>query len=382
MRRIPYVLLTGAAVATVATAAVVVNAPAGADPSAPVVVVSGLNNPRQLSLIGTDKLLIAEAGRGGDIDLGMGPEGEVFAGATGSISLVESPATASDETPNRIVTGLLSGAAQDGSAATGSDGVSSLSSGGPVYIQETFFPPQLLPDELRKQNGRLLRAHIDNPHMKAVANITKFEAQNDPDGQGVDSDPYAVLARPGGELVADAAANDLLWVSDAGAISVVHVFPNVTTGACAGQSDPDQAHPGCNFVPTSIAVDRKGHIYVGGLSSLTPGEAQVVELSADGSKVLKTWGGFSAVTGVAVDNHGHLFVSQLFAPEANAPSPQITGVLTTIDRAGNRTDMDVPFPAGIVLANQHLLYVSAFSIAPEGGLGGPGTSGQVWRIRI
>ena len=379
MRRITYVLTVGAlGIAT----AVVAPAAAGANDGGPTVVVSGLNNPRQLSLIGTDQLLIAEAGRGGPLDLGPGPEGEMFAGATGSISLVDSPATASNTAPNRIVTGLASGAMQDGSSAVGSDGVSSLSTGGPIYIQETFLPPKNLPKQLKKENGRLLRAHTDSAHRKAIANIAKFEAVNDPDGLGVDSDPYAVLARPGGELVADAAANDVLWVSSAGHISVVHVFPNVTTGACAGQSDPDPSHPGCNFVPTSLTVDRKGHIYVGGLSSLTPGEAQVVELSADGSKVLKTWGGFTAVTGVAVDNHGHLYVSQLFAPEANPPNPQIAGVVTTVNRDGTRTDQDVPFPAGLALAGRHTLYVSAFSIAPEGGLGAPGTSGQVWRLHV
>ena len=377
MRRIVYVLAASALTAGVAVA--VDPGTAGAD-SGPVVVVSGLNNPRQLSMIGTDQLLIAEAGRGGDLDLGQGPEGEVFAGATGSISLVDSPATASNQTPNRIVTGLMSGAAQDGSAAVGSDGVSSLPEGGPIYIQETFAPGKGLPADLKKQNGRLLRAHTNNPHMKAIANITKFEAENDPDGHGVDSDPYAVLARPGGQLVADAAGNDLLWVSDSGDISVVHVFPNVTTGACAGQFDPDQNHPGCNFVPTSIAADRKGNLYVGGLSSLTPGEAQVVKLNPSGSKVVKTWTGFTSVTGLAVDNHGALYVSQLFAPESSNADGQ--GVLTKIARDGTRTDLDVPLPAGIAVVGQHTVYVSVFSIAPDTGLGAPGTSGQVWRLRI
>jgi hypothetical protein len=380
MRRIACVLAAGALATGVVTA---LPTGAGADPAAPVVVMSGLNNPRQLSLVGTDELLIAEAGRGGDLNIGPGPEGtDVYVGATGSISVVDSPATASNQTPNRVVTGLMSGAAQDGSAAVGSDGVSSLPTGGPIYIQETYFPRKNLPSDLQKQNGRLLRAHTDNPHRKAIANIARFEADNDPDGHGFDSDPYAVLARPGGELVADAAGNDLLWVSSAGEISVVHVFPNVTTGACAGQFDPDPSHPGCNFVPTSIAVDRKGHIFVGGLSSLVPGEAQVVELSADGSKVLKTIGGFTAVTGVAVDNHGGLYVSQLFAPQANPPSPQITGVLTKIARDGTRTDVDVPFPSGLAVVGQHTVYVSAFSIAPDTGLGGPGTSGQVWRLKV
>jgi hypothetical protein len=55
-------------------------------------------------------------------------------------------------------------------------------------------------------------------------------------------------------------------------------------------------------------------------------------------------------------------------------------VLTKI-RNGHRTNTDVPFPAGIALDRHGNLFVSAFSIAPDTGLGVPNTSGQVWRLR-
>jgi hypothetical protein len=356
---------------------------APAPSKAPVVVVSGLNNPRQLSLVDGVELLVAEAGKGGTFELpGGGPEGPEFIGNTGSVSAVFFPQFVHGTSPHRIVTGLLSGAAQDGSGATGSDGVSARHLFGPIYVQETFFPPNLLPPSVDlKTVGALLKARPYG-RVSPVANITAFETKHDPDGKGFDSDPYAVLALDNGELVADAAGNDVLRVDRWGHVSLFHVFPNVTTGACASQFDPTPQFPGCNFVPTSLATDRWGNVYVGGLSSLTPGEAQVVKLDPSGRHVLRRWLGFTAVTGVAVRDDGTLYVSQLFADEAHPVNPMIQGVLTKIGPNGSRTNLDVPFPAGIALDRFGNVFVSAFSIAPEGGLGVPGTSGQVWRLRF
>ena len=90
------------------------------------------------------------------------------------------------------------------------------------------------------------------------------------------------------------------------------------------------------------------------------------------------------MTGVAVDNNGSLYVSQFEATEAHPINPQAVGVVTKIACNGKRTNVDVPFPAGIAVDRWHNVYVSAFSGSPASGLGVPGidTSGQVWRLRI
>lgn len=357
---------------------------AGATP--PTVVVSGLNNPRALSLTEDGHLLVAEAGKGGKIR-SVGPDGPTFLGDSGSVSWVRSPRTARNTSPVRIFKGLLSAADEHGVGAVGPDGVSQLHADSPILVQETYGPPDDVPSRAAWQNGYLL-AGRPGGGLAQLADITGFERANDPDGYGFDSDPYAVLAVKGGAYVADAAGNDVLFVNRSGSVRLFHVFPNVTTGACAGQADPSPQFPGCNFVPTSLAVDKSGHLYVGGLSSLTPGAAKVVELSRDGSAVLRTWNDFSGVSGLAIADDGTVYVSQLFAPEANAPNPQITGVVTRIDPSGTRTNTDVPFPSGVVLVpggareGRNQLLVSAFSIAPATGLGFPGTSGQVWRFRF
>jgi len=122
-------------------------------------------------------------------------------------------------------------------------------------------------------------------------------------------------------------------------------------------------------------------VYVGRLVSEVPGRGRVVELSSDGRHVLHVWSGFTTVTGVAVGHDGALYVSQLFAPEAAPPNPQVAGVLTRVNH-GKRTNVDVPFPAGVAVNDDNQVFVSAWSVASEAGLAGPSTSGQVWRLRF
>ena len=355
----------------------------------PTVIANGLNNPRQLSLPLNAALLIAEAGKGGPACQGSG-QNEMCAGSTGSVSVRFLPQRDGPRLQFRIVKGLFSGAGPDGSFAVGSDGVSHRV-GGPLFVQETYAPPDVLPAPLGAQAGQLLVARPWGS-VRPFANISAYEIAHDPDSQGVDSNPYAVLALEDRVLVADAAANTVFSVNRDGEVSVFHVFPNivnnVTTTATANWPgyDPTPAFPGANFVPTSLAADEHGDIYVGGLASELPGQAQVVRLDGDSGKVEKTWTGFTTITGVAVGRDDSLYVSQLFAPQAAPIDPMVNGVLTKVSSEGTRTNKDVPFPAGVAVDSWNNVYVAAFSVAPDTGLVGapPGvdTSGQVWRLRF
>jgi hypothetical protein len=375
-------VLTGAGLAAGLAAS-----PAGAAPPRITVVVSGLNNPRGLALVHDDVLLIAEAGRGGTVATIHDPEGGALGlGYTGSISAVVAPQTAHNQHPNRVVKGLLSGAAAadgpqgpKGSGATGPDGVATHTLRHMAIIETTFRPH--VPAAARARDGRLLRARPYGS-ISSYANITGYEINHDPDGLGVDSDPYAVVNYRGGWLVADAAGNDLLWVDSSRHIHVFHVFGNVVSGPCSSQFDPKPPFKGCNFVPTSMAVDSHNNVYVGGLSGLTPHQAQLVELSPTGHR-LHTWTGFTSITGVALGTHGEIFVSQLFHREAHPLAPPVQGVVTRIAN-GQRFNVDVPFPAGLAVDSSDNVYVSAFSILPSTGAGIPhvDTSGQVWRLHF
>jgi len=365
MKRCRRMLVAGAAslllVATTAGAA------AAGGASGPVVIANHLNNPRQLAFGANGKLLVAEAGKGGTVRCISGPEGDNCLGATGSITEVSR--WGGDQ--HRIITGLLSGAAPDGTGAVGSDGVSF--DHGSVFVQETFFPPDALGGLPANQNGKLLR-RTTGGRLTTFADITAFERANDPDHQGFDSDPYAVLALPNRRLVADAAGNDILSVDHTGNVKLFSLLPNITFGACANQ--PNDNHTiGCDAVPTSIALGPNGHIFVGELGGLTTG--QVVELDPVHGIILKTLSNLNPVTGVAVASDGTVYVSEFsFDPSA--------GKVTQIRNDGSRHSIPVPAPAGLLLGDGGKVFVSAFSIAPENGLGVPNTdtSGQVWRLKF
>jgi len=329
------------------------------------VVVSGLDNPRQLAWDRQGRLLVAEAGHGSMGKPGtcfQGPEGELCVGPSGKITRVRHPATATNGKPNRIAKGFLSGASPDGTFAVGSNGVSQGPSG-PTNVLVSHFPPRVLRSaELSAhQNGRLLT--LDKSR---VANISGYEFRHNPDGEIVDTDPYAVLALHRHKLVADAAGDDILRYHK-GRLSVWALLPGDTK-----KVDP---------VPTSFARGRNGTIYVGTLYSLVPHKARLLHYSARG-KLLGSRNGLTSITGVAAGPRGHVFVSQLFAgcPEGSDPNC-IPGRVTDIAPDGTRSSIPVPFPAGLAWSRGHL-YVSAWSIAPSSGaFGNPEFSGQVWRLR-
>jgi hypothetical protein len=327
------------------------------------VVVSGLDNPRQLVWNNRGGLRIAEAGHGSykpENCVPGGPEGgEVCIGLTGKISRVVYPATATNRKPQRIARGFLSAAGPDGTFAVGSDGVDQ-GPRGRTFVQETYAPPDIIPEGIGgRQAGKLMDLGKD-----IVANISTFELRHNPDGENVDSNPYAVLALKGRQLVADAGGDSIIQVRK-GKKSLWTLLPGDTKDI-----DP---------VPTSLVRGPDGQIYVGTLYSGAPNKARVLKYDRDGNR-LRSWHRFTTVTGVAVGKRGALYVSELFAGCPPNDQTCIPGRVTKVAPDGTRTRVEVPFPAGIVVAKQRL-YVNAWSIAPaKGAFGNPEFSGQVWRF--
>jgi hypothetical protein len=273
-------------------------------------VVVGLNNPRQLDLTRDGVLIIAESGTGGDQCADV--EGDqVCVGTTASVSAVRNPSRAKGVKPRRVVTGLLSEASPGGAGATGNDGASARSLDR-IYVAKDVDVPDGVTGLPEEQEGKLLRAAAGRP-AKVVADIRAFETANDPDKQGVESNPYAVLDLGDRVLVADAAGNTILSVDGRGRTSVFAILPNVTGGAC----DTRQNQGGffCDPVPTSLTFSRDGDIIVAGLGSLVEGAGRVWELDRRTGRIQRTWAGFTGVTGAAQDRDGNLYVSQLFADQ-------------------------------------------------------------------
>ena len=379
------VVAVGLAVA-VAVGMGVLATPASADPSAPVVVVSGLNNPRQIVLLNGNagpELLIAEAGKGGPTIVGEGMDAS-YVGFSGSVSAVWNPATTTGSAPQRVVTNLISSSGPDGSFAVGADGVAGRFSGGKIYSVVTYAPPDVpVPPAASAQLGHLLFT-TPNKSVLPLQDVSGYEIANNPAGDNIDSNPYSALARKDDILVADAAGNSIIRYGSQGygAASTFAVLPQIDAPGCevdhpeTGPTINPPDLPGCDFVPTSLAQDKWGNVYVGGLGSLHNGVGRVVKLDPAG-RMIKTWTGFTAVTGVAVGDDGSVYVSELSKDTATfAP-----GAVTKVATDGTMTSVTVPFAAGVAVDKDNNVFVSAFSIAPEGGLDGtPATSGQIWRL--
>lgn len=355
--RIRTTLVVATGVALAATAGIAPATASGGQGSAkPVVrvIASGLDNPRQLSY-DDGRLYVAEAGRGGKKCIGEGPEGETCIGLTSAVTKIYWDGGAWRH--HRVVRGLPSGAAPDGGFATGVDGVSARY--GELWGVETFAPPEAGVPTAPPWNklGKLL--NISHGKARIAADITAVELRYNPHKANVESNPYAVLALPDGrKIVADAAGNDLVVVSPQGKARPFTVFPN---------------HDKRESVPTSLALGPDGNLYVGELNGVTQKPtARVWKVDPWTGKILGWKSGFGPISGIAFNDSGDLYVSQLFQ-----------GVVTKVS-GGKRTNVKVPFPAGLAVdPYDGKVYVSAWSVADRDGTvmeGKKTPGGQVWKI--
>ncbi len=184
---------------------------------------------------------------------------------------------------------------------------------------------------------------------RMIANLFAFEDANDPDGQGVDSNPFDVQSLGGhAALVVDAAANDLLWVNGKGDIDVLAVFPNelVSTanvkdlvGCPAGPPNICNLPPEipAQAVPTGVAIGPDGYFYVGELKGFPApvGESRVWRVSpaADEAEcgvspdcALVFDGGFTSIIDVAFGPDGQLYIVEL--DEASWFAVEVLGIVT------------------------------------------------------
>jgi len=321
----------------------------------PVTVASGLNNPRQLTFDSRGNLYVAEAGSasvnatdpGGCFD---GPEGPACTGNTGSVTKVSSPDRNASQ--SRVITGLLSIGAPDGSAAVGVDAVSVSGNGGDIYGIATYAPPAFLPKSVVSQNGQLLK--IDRKGMiKPIFDVASYSLANPLPGHDPDSDPYGLVRVGNTSYVADAAANVVYQIDDCNRIKVVATFESRVA------SDPTSF----DGVPTSIAYSG-GRFYVGQLSSLIPGAAKVTVFDSRWRKVA-TYGGLSSVTSVAVARNGDIYATELFTGAPfNSP-----GALVKIARHQDKAVVVSAFeaPAGVAVDSRGRIYVSINSVSAGSG---------------
>jgi len=229
-----------------------------------------------------------------------------------------------------------------------------------------------------------------------VANLFAFEAAYNPHTaappNAPDSNPYDVQALgPHAALVVDAGGNDLLRIDRGGNIKVLAVFPDevVPTANIKALAGCPSPAPFCGLppaipaqpVPTSIAIDRHGYIYVGELKGFPAptGEsniwrvsprAEAAQCGASPDCVKVFDGGFTSVIDLAFGPDGLLYVTEL--DEGSWAAVEIFGTPTggTINACSVKLGFcyevaeGIPEPTAIAFDNAGALWATRHALEP------------------
>jgi hypothetical protein len=345
-------------------------------PSGPVVIATGLDNPRQLSFDGYD-LYVAESGTGGDQGCMPGPEGdEVCFGETGSVTKVDRWGQ------RRVLTGLPSRAAPDGSAATGPTDVAVdhgryavlMGLGADPAVRAGDDVPDFAPLFGTLLGGKLWGGHhwrarhgSHGTGWRVLADVSAHESDANPDGAQVDSNPVGLARGRFGWIVADAGGNDVVHASWWGDVSTLGVFPTRLV------PPPPFLPPGdipMDAVPTSAVLGPDGALYVSQLTGFPfpDGGANIWRLVPGQAPTIYA-GGLTNVTDLAW-HRGRLYAVQLAddgllaVPEGELSS----GSLVRVDTGGAHQVVadGLVAPYGLALSGRSA-YVTTCSVCPGAG---------------
>ncbi|GAB2966072.1 ScyD/ScyE family protein [Amycolatopsis acidiphila] len=357
------ILLTVAAALAVA----LVPATAAAGGAQQTTVASGLNEPRGLAFSPDGALYVAESGSGGTAPCIRGPEGDtVCFGTSGSVTKIDRGHQ------TRVLTGLPSLAAPGGAQAIGPSDISFQGKGNMYVTLGLGGDPGAIRPGLPatgQKMGWLLRDG------RPATDVAGYEAKADPDKIEINSNPNSVLALPGGQAVADAGGNSLLWVSDEGKISTLAVFPlrmvdaPPMPGTAPGMKVPMQA------VPTSVVRGPDGAFYVGELTGFPfPKGAARVYRVVPGHAPQVYAQGFTNIIDIGFHD-GKLYVLEIAQNGLLTADQDPSGALIRVGEHGSRqiVSQNLILPGGLTFRGGDA-YVSNCGACPAG-------LGSVVRIR-
>lgn len=319
------------------------------------VVMSGLDNPRGLGFAPNGALYVAEAGRGGSGPCVISGVGETRCfGTTGAITRLW------QGQQSRVAEGLESHALPDGSSASGPNDISFQGAGGAYITMGLGGGAEFQAALGGKYFGTLIHMAASGK-WKVVADVAAHEFENNPAGGPVDSNPFGVLAEPGGRLIADAGANALLRVADNGTVETLAVF--------ASQPNPTPVGPRTiEAVPTAVARGADGALYVGQLTGVpfAPGLANIYRVLPGQDPVVHC-SGFKTIIDLAFGPDGSLYVVEnatgglFFAPN--------TGRLSRVGPDCARTPLLIGLdrPTAVAVGDDGAIYVTHHGVTAGAG---------------
>lgn len=315
------------------------------------VVVGGLDSPRGLAFGPDGKLYVTEAGSGGDVQSAWVPPFQsAKIGTSGRILRVDGGET----TP--VATGLQSVALGPQPEVIGPSDL--------VFIGNTMYVVvgQMNPLPTGTVTYSLVVKVGPDGKAETVADVGKFEKDNNPDGTVADSNPFGITAGPDGNLyVADAGGNDLLKVTPTGQVSTVIAWKD-------------------NPVPTAVAFDKAGRPHVTFLSPnpFVTGSARLERVNGSIGEVVVP--GLTTAVDVKLGPDGNLYILEHNAERIMGPPPRFTpssGRVLRVTASGVESVVTgLNFPTKMAFGPDGALYVT------NNAVGGPPKSGEVLKVML
>ena len=333
---------------------------------------TGLDNPRDLVWT-KSTLYVAEAGSGGSGPCLTSAEGEeVCFGTTGALAHVRNGHV------TRVVTGLPSLAAADGSAAIGPSDV--VLGPGRRYVLTIGLgnDPAVrsqLPDAGQLM-GTVAKGHASEywgtkpkapsgKAPKAVADLAAYEAATNPDGGLPDTNPTGMLLDHGGWTVADSGGNSVVKARPDGTVSTLAVIGS--PGSAASPFPPHPVIP-MQSVPTSVVRGPDGAYYVSELTGFpfAKGAARIIRITKSGTQ--SVWAtGLTNVTDIEWFD-GSLYAVQLATDGLLSAQGLPMGSFVKVNPGGAPTVIaaDLPAPYGLTFGRSKA-WVTTCSVCAAGG---------------
>ena len=313
--------------------------------------ITSLNSPRGLIINADGNLVIAEQGTGADdgrlleaIDLNndgdADDEGELTEITTGL------PSVLGGDPENPSLAGV-SGIAQ------AADGTYWLVVGGGLATGGGPMPPF-------STLGRI----VDGAY-EMVVDLGQYEADNDPDADGADSNPYDLTFGADGYIyVSDAGANAVLRMNpESSAVTTYFVLPSVPN-PLFGQG---LGGPTMDPVPTGLAFGLDGALYVSFLTGFPFPQgaafiARLADLNNDGDamesgEAFLVSGGLSALTDITFDPDGAPYLVEF---STNFLGENVPGRLVQYSPGGN-----VEIAGGLVTPTALVFSEHSFFVSEE-----------------
>jgi len=328
------------------------------------VVAAGLNSPRQLAFTPGGDLYVTEAGTAGTAATGpcqMHPEfGEVCFGFTGSVSRVDLNGGGSE----RVLAGLPSAGSPGDAIGPGDIAFTgnhefalTIGLGGSTQYRDGYGPDAALLGTVVTGDLR----HLDGLGSLTMAfDALAYEADANPDGTDIDSNPVGLARSGNGWVVADAGANAVVSTRKGG--STVAVLDPVPTT----QPFPFPGFP-ADAVPTDVVLGPDGAWYVSQLVGFPFEEgSSTIWRVVPGQAPTAFATGLTNVTSLAFASDGTLYAVEL-ASHGLFQGP--IGSLVQV-HPGSATHHAVASglfaPYGVAIRDGYA-YVTTGSVVPGGG---------------